>query len=236
MKKYYAKEIQNNDFFDYEMYFSEEDAFENHIWLGGNKEFNEINPELIENLLNRLDDYDTDCQCDEDALEDDEFLPVEAYLRNANNYFSKADGSELTIKDLDILTDCRENIPRTDDNAVICKLLEMIYDEQFNYGTFHGRVQSEWINYICPVSIPADYLKYIEAVIFETGTEYLVALEPVETPEEIDYSDMITVYTNKTEIDDLKLHFADILNCQPEEIAILNISDATATSYKYIES
>lgn len=45
MGKYYAKELEM-DTFAFEKYFSEEDAFDLHIWIGGNNDYIEYNKDF----------------------------------------------------------------------------------------------------------------------------------------------------------------------------------------------
>ena len=238
MAKYYAKEHQT-EYFDFENYFNEDDAVMMNFWAGGNRDFGEINHGLIAGLLDKLADFDYDCETDESELEDeDEKLSIEDYLKNANNYFEKSNGSQLTEKDLTILLECRSIYSSEDDEVVLCKLLEMIYDKPFKCGYIRGCSQGDWLNYICPEDVTDETISYIEAVLFATGTEYEITYEPIDSAEDFDSVDTFWCYTDKYKIDDVKEWLAKVAigGCEAEDVKLLRVSNSyTTTSYEYSE-
>lgn len=234
MANYYARQI-SGEYFNYELYYGESCAKSDNFWAGGNREFIDINKELVENLLKNLEDYDYDCEQSED---EDGVAPEEEYYKLANYWFAKNDGSKFTEDDLRKLTDCRIEFARgqLESNDLKCKLLEIIYGEPFKHGTIRGDSQGDWMNYICPESMSDEYINWIEAVLFARGTEFEITEEPIDSPEDFDNANTFCDYTNEWREEDIRKWAADCAGCQPEEMKLILITGHhTYVKYDYKE-
>ena len=89
------------------------------------------------------------------------------------------------------------------------------------YGTFTGYSQGDWLPYFCPKSLESS-LSYIEAVLMGTGTEYVMCMDPQDSPIGcFDKSDIFSAYTDLWREDDIKKWAASEIGCQPDQVEIL---------------
>ena len=102
-------------------------------------------------------------------------------------------------------------------------------------GTIHGCCQGDWARYICPKSME-DSVPYIEAVLFGTGTEYMITAEPIESPDDFDDADVFSTYTERWRDDDIKAFLAEEVRCDVSELVVQNIAERhTHVTFTYKE-
>lgn len=236
MKHYYAKQLSYEDF-DYEMYYNEDDAVQDNFWAGGNRDFCDINADLINNLVRNieymLDDIDTDVE------EEHRKVPTLKIIRaNMEYYFKKQSGNKFTqteVKKFKELADKYFNANRREENDILCELLEIIYEEPFINGTLRGSCQGDWMEYICPASM-RDNIDWIESVLFATGTEFVISEVPLENPDELDGSNSSIDYTDKWNEEEVRAWAASIAGCKPEEMKLVLIENTyTTVQHNYKE-
>lgn len=243
MKKYYATEA-DLEWFDYEIYYAESQAEEDHIWIGGNRNFTEINEDFRKTIVKNLEN----CAYDLDALKS-EFTDettgtitdtklFEAEQRNLIKYYfakeNKTDFLDEEIINLIKLIQDYVSIRSELENDVICQVLELLYGEPFLNGTITGSSQGDWLRIIYPESSAAR-IPFIEAVMFATGTEFRITTEPVELTE-LEDADCFHDYTELWKDEDIREWLCATLNCKSEELVIRRISgQRTLITYDYKE-
>ena len=247
MKHYYAIEQPNEDYFDYELYFNDTDANEQGMWIGGNRDLLDMGDESLINIGNRLDDLYADYldACDPDD-EDENGVPEDDRIELARNYF---DCDALRGKiDADIANQLIGLARRHYDNDgdkydTICEALTLTLGKPYKNGVLRGSCQGDWLRYICPEGVSEEHLKFIEAVLFATGTEYAVCTTPHESREDVDMqgSDIEYSYYYQWGDDELKAAIAKDLSykdkiVKPEEVILVKVSGRhTYVEYDYEE-
>lgn len=223
MNKYYAKPT-SMEYFDYTVYYDEDMAKDDNFWAGGNRDFGDINGSLRDDIKNHLENLDSDVETETDSEKTDK-ENVEGIFNLVHYYFPKSPGRELQyIKLANEFTYCESR----EENNIICKVLQMEYDEEFINGTITGNSQGDWMEYICPKKI-ANRVPYIEAVLFATGTEFAITEDKLDldgkTEDEInqafDDADKFYDFTELWKEEDIKKWLADMIHCKPEEVEIL---------------
>lgn len=234
-KGYYAKQL-DPETFNYEDYYDEDCAVSDNFWAGGNRDFCDINKELRSDIVRSLEDcqYDIGVVRDDYADEDNVITDQAAYEdeleRVVRSYFSKADGSELTVEEVNDLalycehfSTCRS----VDENDYICCVLEIIYGKKFINGTLHGCCQGDWLEYICPEDMQ-DRLDYIEAVLFATGNEYQITEQAVnnwkEAEEAFENGESFGTYIHAWSDEEIREALAKDAGCDADQIHVKKIS------------
>lgn len=243
MKKYYAKQLPAESF-DYEVYFNEGAASDAKFCAFGNRNFANLNYDLIEDIvkyfrrgwiLNSIDRELSESAGEVPTVNEENA----AIVKVVKDYFHKDDHNEFTDEECyrmhklayDYL-DCSA----CEENYIICRALEIIYGEPFKCGTIRGSSQGDWMEYICPEAVSDEAIKYIEAVLFATGTEYEVTVEKIESADEFDNAYSYPFYTCKRKDADVKQELAESIRCSPDELVLLNIKGShTYTVYDYEE-
>lgn len=209
MKKYYAKQCNPEDF-EYQLYYDEDAAAYDHFFADGGRDF-KFNMDEIERLRRACEDITSDCEDEEDFTE----------IKRIVDYY--LDIKDLTDDDYEIIVNLAGIVSSTwDDHEYIAQLLGYGYGVEFTTGTIHGCCQGDWARYICPKSME-DSVPFIEAVLFGTGTEYMITEEPIESPDDFDDADVFSVYTEKWRDDDIKAFLAEEVSCDVSELVVLNI-------------
>lgn len=243
MKKYYATEAAP-EWFDYETYYDESRAEEDHIWIGGNRNFTEINEDFRKTIVKNLEDcaYDIEAAIDEATDADLGGVIDQAALEVKEEevvkyYFTKNDKtplSEMELHDLVLLSQDYVSIRSELENDVICQVLEIIYGEPFLNSTITGSSQGDWLRIIYPESRAA-IIPFIEAVMFATGTEFIITMEPTELAE-LEDAECFYDYTELWKDEDIRDWLCATLSCKSEELVIRRISDQhTHITYDYKE-
>ena len=227
-KKYYIMP-QQEDYFDSSIYYDENQAKEDHLFCSGNGFSFNAEPLLevekgLENAYYDIFDTPAGTYSSDDASP--AILKEEAkeIIRILEEYFKKENEQPFTNSEVNTLLDCIEyyNTKNDDyDNQLICKVFGIIYGEEFMYGTFTGNSQGDWLPYFCPKSLESS-LSYIEAVLMGTGTEYIMCMDPQDSPIGcFDKSDIFSAYTDLWREDDIKKWAASEIGCRPDQVEIL---------------
>lgn len=215
MKKYYAKPA-NPESYDYEVYYDESMAEEDNFWAGGNRDFGDINGSFRSDLVKKIEDLDYDVQnvVDYDRTDAENAKDV---LEQVHYYFPKSSGREEQY--LKLVNEFQSG-KSTEENDVLCKLLELEYGEAFVTGTIHGYSQGDWMEYICP-RLMAGRVPYIEAVLMGTGTEYGITEDMIESAAEYEDADKFYDYTDLYRVEDIREWISDLMHCKPEDVVVL---------------
>lgn len=171
------------EWFDADAYYSEEQACSDMIWIGGNRDFCEFNRDMREGVVKALEDCRYDLDAIDDELSDEEqnaerlstikyyFDPIKTVELTEDQYFEL--GSRA-IKWYDVGS--------RDENEFICEVLGIIHGKEFEEGTLRGCSQGDWVECIYPAQA-GDFMHYIGAVYFGTGTEFRIAEVDLEDRE-----------------------------------------------------
>lgn len=247
MKHYYAIEQPSEDYFDYELYFNDDDAINHGMWIGGNRELIDMGDKSLINIGDRLNDLYADYLNDGDPDDEDENgVPEDERIELARHYF---DCDALRGKiNADIANQLIDLARRHYDNDgdqydTICETLELVYGKPYKNGMLRGSCQGDWLRYICPEDVSKECLKFIEAVLFATGTEYAVCTTPHESRDDVDMqgSDIEYNYYYQYGEDEVKAAIAKDLSykdkiVKPEEVVLVKISGRhTYVEYDYEE-
>lgn len=223
-KYYYAQPI-NSEIFDWENYYNDDYAEADKFWAGGNRDFSEINSDLVADIRRKLDNAEYDLGAiDED--EDDEEKVAKDIIEIISYYFPKEKGS-LTNEDINTLflkldRYINGSFDSSDDELdLICDILEIEYGEPFEHEQIHGYSQSDWMDCVYPKSI-SNKIPYIEAVLMGTGTEYAITTDKVDPPENILDEDVYYDYTEKWKEADVIDWLAHNIGCNKDEIKLLD--------------
>lgn len=237
VKKYIAFENENIDGVYYDFLIEDienNDTLKNGVFIGMNKDFNDINFDLIKLLNNSVisySDYD-----------------LSVYYKN--NYASLIIDAikpykKISLKqalDIQKIVNQYNNERKYDRYDTISKILSVIYCSKYDYTILRGCVQSDWIYcFYNTQTIINERLSYIESVIFNTGIEIIVSSTPIEIDTESDIDDikdMIlcecnfdNVYTQIWNIDDRKKYITSLLKCNIDDVIYYAIDDAKTISY-----
>jgi len=237
VKKYVAFESENLDgvYYDFLIEDIENDStLKNGVFIGMNKDFKDINFDLIKLLNNSVISYS------------DYDLSV-YYKNNLANLIIDAikPYKKISLKqalDIQKIVNQYNNERKYDRYDTISMILGVIYLSVFNYAIMRGCVQSDWIYcFYNTQTITNEKLSYIESVIFNTGLEIIVSSTPIEidTKSDIDdIKDMVlcecnfdNIYTQIWDIDDRKKYIASLLNCNIDDVIYYAIDDSKVITY-----
>lgn len=239
MKKYFAREVRS-DYIDVEPYFSEEDAVERNIWIGGNRDFVSINAALVTDVEAAFEKIDSDVDY-ETGYDTQVELDAKTKRDLVENYFTKTSGAFSDEEIAKIITTATEYQGHyfSDSSArqLMCDVLSIIYGKQFACTTLRGCSQGDWIYCIYPQeTVSKEDLDYIEAVFFGTGTEFAVTSKPIDSAADFDDAEVYYTYTDKYHDEDIKTFIANDIGCSPKDVVLLLISGEHRTiTYDYEE-
>lgn len=227
-KKYYIMP-QQDDYFDSSIYYDENQAKEDHLFCLSNGISFNAEPLLevekgLENAYYDIFDTPAGTYSSDDASPDILKEEAKEIIRTLEEYFKKENEQPFTNSEVNVLLDCIEYYNTKDndyDNQLICKVFGIMYGEKFIYGIFKGNGQGDWLPYFCPRSLEPS-LHYIEAVLMGTGTEYVMCMDPQDSPIGcFDKSDIFSSYTDLWREDDIKKWAASEIGCRPDQVEIL---------------
>lgn len=118
---------------------------------------------------------------------------------------------------------------------IICIVLEALFNKRYEMTTMRGYCQDDWITCFYAVDdISADYLHYIEAVLFNTGMEIMIHDEKT-TPSCADdvcgYCEYIDIKSS-----DIKNDIAEFLSIKKDDIKLWLIKNTyTVLKCEYAE-
>lgn len=246
MKKIFARQLPV-ECFDAEIYMDEEMLVNDHIWLGGNRDFCELNKSMVSGLIDHMESFSSDLADAKEYAELSENPDSEeakaAYLedraRYADYYFDKASGEAFTEEELAQLEqlsneyfECRHN----EEKDILMKVLKILYGVDFTYGTLRGCCQGDWIDYVAPASTDTEYLDYIEAVYFGTGTEFSITADPIESADEFEDAPTYCDYTAYWRDEDIKKWIASQFNDKYEVVLLKITAEHVHHTYDYEEA
>jgi len=217
--KYWARQL-DPEFFNYEVYYSEQDAENDLAWFGGNRDYRDINEDLRKDIAKALEDiyYDIDNRDngDPDAESDYEIVNYYFHMPNRNEV------PKIYIPKIVALAEEYSTCRSQDENEVLAEALSLKYGKRFVTGTIRGNSQSDWMDYICPAGLNVDY---IEAVFFATGTEFAITEDRYETEPDWSEANTFTAYTDEWSDTGLVTFVADELGCFPEDVVVMVLED-----------
>lgn len=231
---YYAKELRG-DYFDWELYISEEELADRNIAICGNREFKGINTEMISEILTGLEQIQADYDYDLGDFEDEETARKEI-IDNISDYFVPSNRSDFTEEEKNKLLDLGMQYCTAygdDVGKIIVQALGIVYGMPFTCGIIRGCCQGDWNGYYAPEGTD---MSYIEAVYFGTGTEYLVSKSELESADELDFDTGITYYTAEYSAEKIKEDLAIQADIDKNNLIVLNIkAEHHHTTYDYEE-
>ena len=124
--------------------------------------------------------------------------------------------------------------PDPDENDYYCSVYTIIAGKEYTWTTIRGCCQGDWQEMFFPAEYDKKTVEMIETEYFNTGAEYMVHDEDSEpeTPEDITG---YCVYVHEWSDEGIREELANVIGCEPEELAIYNISGSYQT-YEYEEA
>ena len=216
--KIYAKQVspeyQESPFFMFgpgEMYPD--------VIFKGNYHFNEHTTEEYNSIRDGLDDLTNTLDYDANFLPGrwyDNFTEAVNDLMPAPQY--KARYSTRDIHAWRMLAN--EWYNTTNENALLCRALQLVTGKEYEYTTIRGCCQGDWQEILFPVEkYDRDALAIIEADYFNTGTEWIIHDEnnDPEGPEDISgYS----LYCYGWNVDQIRQEIADAAGAAAEAVTM----------------
>lgn len=215
MKKIYAIQCDPENFY-WEDYLDEDTLVEQHISIMGNRDYNNLNESMVKEITTALDDAGYD-------LENMDFDEEDADPKDIINlYFAKKteEDKQFTEEEYKKLVDLSMSWCASEETETLLEALKIIYGIGFTSGTIRGCCQGDWNNYIAPEGTD---MKFYEAVYFNTGTEFKIAMEATEGEPDWDEIDCCFDYTHLYRNEDIKKWIADNNGCKPEEVLLILI-------------
>lgn len=217
MKYIYALQMDAENF-NWEAYLDEDTLVASNIWIGGNRDFIELNSDLGTELIKNCANIKVDIE----FYGENEREAIEYYL---SSYF--AEGKTLSDAELEqVLTLVNElGDYENPDYAILdsmCALLSILKNIKFKTGAIHGYCQSDWAYYIAPEDIN---MSYCEAVYFGTGTEWRISMEETESEPDWDEVDHYYDYTELCKDADIKEWIANSVgDILPDQVKLVKIA------------
>ena len=230
MGKFYMKPM-NPEFYDYTLYFDEEDAKNNLFWAGGNKDYKDINEDLYKEIVDGANSIGEDLENnyfpqDDD---DDEYDEAKADQEAASDlkYYFGITGLNPVQQDK-LVRECIDfYMYGLDDEETldfVCRILSIKHKKEFIHGGIGGNSQGEYMDYICPKDYEK-HIPFVESVLFGTGTEFQITMDRYDSEPDMSEVDVYSDYTNEYDEDAIKAHFAKDLHCSPDDIVILKADE-----------
>lgn len=238
-KRVYAKQL-DGECFRFEEHYDEEMASEELFAAYNSADRYGINESLILDTFKALENCDYDIGALNHDLSEEDRL---AEIRETVKYYFKPAGKA-------VYDDCKmdrlaalaeEFVSRASterDYEIAKEALSIQYGEPFKYGWIKGSSQGDWMRYICPESISKERVHWIEAVLFATGTEFMVCTDENQEEEpDWDECGMFVMYTDKWRDEDVKEDIKNILGsdlAEDGEVKLVMITDVrTVKQYSY---
>lgn len=191
MIKIYAKTL-NPELFDYRIYDISEDDY-NEVFISGGREYCDIdNKNYLRDIKKVIEEYDS--------------WSYEYYYQSSIKDFledmlpKKENGKKLSPKEMHIIETSLKN---EKDEVITC--LSIITGKKYHQTYLRGCCQGEVVTAYYPETISKQYIDFIEAWFFGTGTEIEIDdsdKEEIDSPEDIEG---FTFYTATWGIENLKL-------------------------------
>ena len=186
---YYAKVIDDWDSFEPREYYGEDYAVQDHISVY--KGAFSLNSDMYDNLQDEISKALYEMKCDlsqmfeegDDDLETNFIIiqgDAECYIKLLKEVSSE--NKQFVIRQLLNLVDNRDD-DKVD--ALILKILEFAYGEEFSICVLRGSAQRDWAECVYPTS-DKELVDYITALYFRTGTMLQIGDEEDLTPDSED--------------------------------------------------
>lgn len=229
MGKYYIKQTPV-DQVDCAVYYNWKDAFDDQFWCGrGSGGISasrlEINEGLFDYVHDNLVSAYTEFETWEDLYAEDEDYFAEECVATIKLYFRKRSGDKLKNSEINqliqLVYDYQEASEDTlDDVDIVCRVLFILRNKVFKCGWLPSDAT---VKYLCPETLFADKdkIKYISSVLTNSGMEFQMTPEPIESIDEFDKfktHEYIYEYTYFWEGDTIKHWAASILGCTADQI------------------
>lgn len=233
MKKYYATELDGENF-NYEMYLDEDTLVDNKIAIYGNREYCNMNADLVEDIKHSLENCFYDLREVQEDAENSGWTKKQLnseLLKTVGYYFNK----NLSDDDKGSLINLCTLYNDSEDTDIILKAMSINYGKKYNVRTIKGCCQGDWNTLYYPEGTGEDFINFIEAVYFATGTEFAITENMVE-PEEADTAETYCDYTYLWNTKDIKEWIAKNNHCDPEDVVVRTIKKRhTHYTYDYEE-
>lgn len=198
MKIYAIQE--DSEFFDNDIYYNEDDAVCDNIWIGGNRDFISMNDEMFTPILDAMNDvlYELDNIGPEDFENKEDYIAEQNQI--LRDMFESAE-HKLSDEDVDAIHAIISDYETTYHEAEnVAKIWSILKHEQFEVITLRGCCQRDWIECIYPASAE-DKLNYIEAVYFGTGSEYKIVFDMNDEYADMDKNELIDALADAEDAD-----------------------------------
>lgn len=231
MKKYIVKQLLNDDDSIYYDSLKEDliNNFNESIFIGLNRDYRGINDDILQYIINNVLNYSN--------------YDIEVYYKNNMAVYiidTLKCYKKISLKQaLNIIKVIKDNYYNNlSKYDAINSILSIIYCKAFNYRVLCDCCQSDWIYCFYTSDIKNSFIKYIEAVIWNTGAEVYISCDKIDIDnlsdddiENIEFIydgnyDYITGYNIKNAV-------MDQYGYNSDDIAVYEIeSYTTITSYK----
>lgn len=225
MKKIYARELPA-EYFDAEIYMDEQMLADYDIFIGLNRDFISVNKEMYDEAEAALDHIYDDLEAT------DTFEDADAEMRITRDYT----GMNLTADEIKtVVKAAYEFVDNRDPLGAICDYLNVVKKRSFAHRTLRGSSQGDFITCIYPIG-EEEFVDWLEAVYFGTGSEWEIADEYLESVEEFEAAQKFNDYTDKWRDEDIKDWVRQVVSEPDCEVVLLKISGShTYTKYDYEE-
>lgn len=226
MKYIYALQMDAENF-NWEDYMDEDTLVSSNIWIGGNRDYTELNSRMGTCLLKACGNVRDDVEYGADrdmAITNflSDYMPDDKTFTDAEN--------EQILKLVEDLAGY-DHVGYSNIDTV-CALLQLLTGIEFKNGTIHGCCQGDWANYIAPKDTN---MSYYEAIYFGTGTEWRIAMEETESEPDWDEIECYHDYTDSYKDADVKEWIAkNVGNISAEQVKLIKISKSyLVRKYEY---
>ena len=214
--KIYAKQVPP-EYQESPLYLWEE--WPENVFVFGNRDFNSHAERLdkirrgLEYIAETFDDMQYGASwCRNDQLD----AHIWIYLaRDNNKRYTRPERLEL-LKLAQNYCDCRSS----EENNILCRVLELVTGRKWTAGTIRGYCQGDWQEIIYPAEYSKEWLNAFEAEYFNTGTEWMV------DPDGENYSVYVTGWSD----DDARQTIANAAECDPCDVVLLKFSGWSRTA------
>lgn len=148
------------------------------------------------------------------------------------DYFPPEHKPKYSTRDIRMWKSILAEMCNKEENALICKALELMTGKTWGYTTLHGCCQGDWQNIIyCADNWSRETLREFEMEYFNMGSEWLIhdGTEAPETPEDIEG---FTVYCATYDEDEIRRIIADAAGGNPEDV-VMYAYDGDIVTAKY---
>lgn len=231
MRRLYCIE-QRNDYIDMDDYFNfVEEAKNQKFAFEGGRDFKSFYFSEYEKIVKNFDYFIND-------IDDGDGTVSEI----VNYYFPKTNGKKYSPKEIKAYKELYKTYCAEQNyNYInyICDILRLMTGTVYEKTTIEGYCQGDWAELIYPTTMGKSYINYIEALFFNTGTEYRCVLaesDEILTVDELNDIYAIEDYYDYTALlaSDYKQQCANDYDLSIDNIIVYEISNYhTYIKYDY---